>query len=79
MSAHSLRRKACGLERKAPPVSEAAASPVDPGATIRSRSHRVLLVFAALIGVLAAVAIVRLPGRGGHIPIATADSSDSQA
>ena len=93
----------------------AAASPADPGALIRSRSYRVLLVFAALIGVLvsfaswcflelvhwiqqevykslpgglglhpvpwwwplpvlavagvlAAVAIVRLPGRGGHIP-----------
>ena len=93
----------------------AAAAPADPGATIRSRSYRVLLVLAALIGVLvsfvswcflelvhwiqqevyktlpgglglhpvpwwwplpvlavagvlAAVAIVRLPGRGGHIP-----------
>ncbi len=89
----------------------AAAAPADPGATIRSKSYRVLLVFAALIGVLisvlpgtgpldsargvkkpaqragissrpwwwplpvlavagvlAAVAIVRLPGRGGHIP-----------
>ena len=96
-------------------MSEAAAPPVNPGALIRSRSYRVLLVFAALIGVLvsfaswcflelvhwiqtavyedlpsglgldpvpwwwplpvlavagglAAVAIVRLPGRGGHIP-----------
>ena len=96
-------------------MSEAAASPADPGATLRSKSYRVLLVFAALIGVLvsftswcflelvhwiqqevykslpsalglqpvpwwwplpvlavagvlAAVAIVRLPGRGGHIP-----------
>ncbi len=93
----------------------AAAAPADPGATIRSKSYRVLLVLAALIGVLvsfaswcflelvhwiqqevyktlpsglglhpvpwwwplpvlavagvlAAVAIVRLPGRGGHIP-----------
>ena len=93
----------------------AAAAPADPGATIRSKSYRVLLVFAALIGVLvsfaswcflelvhwiqqevykslpsglglhpvpwwwplpvlavagvlAAVAILRLPGRGGHIP-----------
>ena len=93
----------------------AAASPADPGATIRSKRYRVLLVIAALIGVLvsfaswcflelvhwiqqevykslpsglglhpvpwwwplpvlavagvlAAVAIVRLPGRGGHIP-----------
>ena len=102
-------------ERKAPPVSEAAAAPADPGATIRSKSYRVLLVFAAVIGVLvsfaswcflelvhwiqqevyqslpsglglhpvpwwwplpvlavagvlAAVAIIRLPGRGGHIP-----------
>ena len=97
------------------PVSEATAPPADPGATIRSKSYRVLLVFAALIGVLvsfaswcflelvhwiqqevykslpsglglhpvpwwwplpvlavagllAAVAIVRLPGHGGHIP-----------
>ena len=96
-------------------MSEAAAFPADPGALIRSKSYRVLLVFAALIGVLvsfaswcflelvhwiqqevyqtlpgglglhpvpwwwplpvlavagvlAAVAIVRLPGRGGHIP-----------
>ena len=93
----------------------AAAAPADPGATIRSKSYRVLLVFAAVIGVLvsfacwcflelvhwiqtevyqslpsglgfhtvpwwwplpvlavagvlAAVAIVRLPGHGGHIP-----------
>ena len=91
-------------------------APADPGATIRSKSYRVLLVFAAVIGVLVsfaswcflelvhwiqqevyktlpsglglldsvpwwwplpvlaiagvltAVAIVRLPGRGGHIP-----------
>ena len=96
-------------------MSEAAAAPADPGATIRSKSYRVLLVFAAVIGVLVsfaswcflelvhwiqtevyqnlpsglgfhtvpwwwplpvlavagvltAVAIVRLPGRGGHIP-----------
>ena len=96
-------------------MSEAAAAPADPGALIRSKSYRVLLVFAALIGVLvsfaswcflelvhwiqqevykslpsglgfhpvpwwwplpvmavagvlAAVAIVRLPGHGGHIP-----------
>ncbi len=96
-------------------MSEAAAVPADPGALIRGKSYRVLLVFAALIGVLvsfaswcflelvhwiqtevykslpsglgfhpvpwwwplpvlavagvlAAVAIVRLPGRGGHIP-----------
>ena len=33
-------------------MSEAASPSVDPGATIRSRSYRVLLVFAALIGVL---------------------------
>ena len=33
-------------------MSEAAASPADPGATLRSKSYRVLLVFAALIGVL---------------------------
>ena len=96
-------------------MSEAAAAPADPGATIRSKSYRVLLVLAAVIGVLVsfaswcflellhwiqtevyqslpsglgfhtvpwwwplpvlavsgvltAVAIVRLPGRGGHIP-----------
>jgi hypothetical protein len=73
-------------------VSEAAAAPADPGATMRSKSYRVLLIFAALIGVLvsfvswcflegwwplpvmavagvlAAIAIVRLPGHGGHIP-----------
>lgn len=95
-------------------MSEAAA-PADPGATMRSKSYRVLIVLAALIGVLvsfaswgflelvhwiqeevyktlpsglglhpvpwwwplpalavagvlAAVAIVRLPGHGGHIP-----------
>ncbi len=96
-------------------MTETTAPPADPGALIRSKSYRVLLVFAALIGVLvsfaswcflelvhwiqqevykslpsglglhpvpwwwplpilavagllAAVAIVRLPGRGGHIP-----------
>ena len=96
-------------------MSAAAAAPADPGALIRGKSYRVLLVFAALIGVLvsfaswcflelvhwiqhevyqslpgglgfhpvpwwwplpvlavagvlAAVAIVRLPGNGGHIP-----------
>ena len=96
-------------------MSETAAAPADPGALIRSKSYRVLLVFAALIGVLVsfaswcflelvhwiqqevyktlpsglglhpvpwwwplpvlaiagvltAVAIMRLPGRGGHIP-----------
>ncbi len=93
----------------------AAAAPADPGVTMRSKSYRVLLVLAALIGVLvsfaswcflelvhwiqqevyvhlpsglglhpvpwwwplpvlavagvlAAIAIVRLPGHGGHIP-----------
>ena len=103
------------LGRQAPPVSEAAVSPADPGATIRSKSYRVLLVLAALLGVLvsfaawcflelvhwiqqevyqtlpsglglhpvpwwwplpvlavagvlAAIAIIRLPGHGGHIP-----------
>ena len=97
------------------PVSEAAAAPADPGALIRSKSYRVLLVLAALIGVLvsfaswcflelvhwiqhgvyqslpsdlgfhrvpwwwplpvlavagvlATIAIVRLPGNGGHVP-----------
>ena len=96
-------------------MSEAAAAPADPGATMRSKSYRVLLIFAALIGVLvsfvswcflelvhwiqqevyktlpsglglhpvpwwwplpvlavagvlAAIAIVRLPGHAGHIP-----------
>ena len=96
-------------------MSEAAAAPADPGSVIRSKSYRILLVAAALIGVLvsfaswcflelvhwiqhevykslpgglglhpvpwwwplpvlavagvlAAVAIVRLPGHGGHIP-----------
>ncbi len=37
-------------------MSEAAAPPADPGALIRSRSYRVLLVFAALIGVLVSFA-----------------------
>ena len=96
-------------------MSEAAAAPADPGATIRSKSYRVLLVLAAVLGVLVsflswcflelvhwiqtevyqslprglglhpvpwwwplpvlavagvltAIAIIRLPGRGGHIP-----------
>ncbi len=96
-------------------MSEVAAPAADPGATIRSKNYRVLLVMAAVIGVLVsfaswcflelvhwiqqevyktlpsglglhpvpwwwplpvlavagvltAVAIVRLPGRGGHIP-----------
>jgi len=96
-------------------MSEAAAAPTDPGALIRTKSYRVLLVLAALIGVLVsfvswcflelvhwiqtevykslpsglglhpvpwwwplpvlavagvltAVAVIRLPGRGGHIP-----------
>jgi hypothetical protein len=33
-------------------VSAAAAPPADPGATIWSKNYRVLLVMAALIGVL---------------------------
>ena len=37
-------------------MTEAAAPPADPGALIRSRSYRVLLVFAALIGVLVSFA-----------------------
>jgi H+/Cl- antiporter ClcA len=96
-------------------MSDAAAPPVDPGSLIRSRQYRVLLVFAAVIGVLVslaswgflelvhymqhgiyqdlpgdlglstvpwwwplpwltlaglltALAILRLPGRGGHVP-----------
>ena len=104
-----------GRGKQAPPMSEVAAAPADPGATIRSKSYRVLLVLAALLGVLvsfaswcflelvhwiqqevyqslpsglglhpvpwwwplpvlavagvlAAVAIIRLPGHGGHIP-----------
>src|SRR5436309_2779328 len=100
---------------RASTMSETAASPGDPAATIRSRRFLVLLVLAALIGVVAslaawcflelihqiqvgvytdlpkdfgyhsapewwslpvtaiagvvaAFAIVRLPGRGGHLP-----------
>src|SRR5215471_11507330 len=96
-------------------MSDAAAPPADPGSLIRSRQYRVLLVFAAVIGVLVslaswgflelvfyiqhgiykdlprdlgfntvpwwwplpwltvaglltALAILRLPGRGGHVP-----------
>jgi len=96
-------------------MSEAAAPPTDPGAIIRSKQYRLLLVFAAIIGVLVslaawvylelvhgiqvgvfedlpdalgfdtvpswwplpwlalagllvAFAVVRLPGRGGHVP-----------
>ena len=96
-------------------VTEATTAPVDLGSLIRSRQYRVLLVFAALIGVLVslaswgflelvhgiqvgvythlpkelgydavpwwwplpwlalaglatAFAVVRLPGRGGHVP-----------
>jgi H+/Cl- antiporter ClcA len=96
-------------------MNDAAAAPVDPGSLIRGRQYRVLLVFAALIGVLVslaswgflelvyyiqhgvykdlpsdlgystvpswwplpwlalaglltALAILRLPGRGGHVP-----------
>ena len=37
-------------------MSEAAAAPADPGATIRSKNYRVLLVFAAVIGVLVSFA-----------------------
>jgi H+/Cl- antiporter ClcA len=96
-------------------MSDAAALPTGPGSLIRSRQYRVLLVFAAMIGVLVslaswgflelvyyiqhgvykdlpsdlgynavpwwwplpwlalagvltALAILRLPGRGGHVP-----------
>ena len=96
-------------------MTDPAAPPVDPGSVIRSKSYRVLLVLAAVIGavvsvaswgflelvnaaqvgvfedlpgelgfdstpswwplpwlalagVLVAFAIVRLPGRGGHVP-----------
>ena len=42
--------------KEVPPVSEAAAAPADPGATIRSKSYRVLLVLAALLGVLVSFA-----------------------
>jgi H+/Cl- antiporter ClcA len=37
-------------------VSEVTAPPVDPGSLIRSRQYRVLLVFAALIGLLVSLA-----------------------
>jgi len=37
-------------------VSEAAAPPVDPGSLVRSRQYRVLLVFAAVIGLLVSLA-----------------------
>jgi chloride channel protein, CIC family len=37
-------------------VSDAAAEPVDPGALIRSRQYRVLLLFAALIGAVVSLA-----------------------
>jgi len=37
-------------------VSEVAAPPVDPGSQVRSRRYRVLLVFAAVIGVLVSLA-----------------------
>ena len=37
-------------------MSEAAAAPADPGATIRSKRYRVLLVLAALLGVLVSFA-----------------------
>ena len=104
-----------GPQKPAPAPSRAALSAADPGATIRSKGYRVLLVLAALVGVLvsfaswcflelihwiqeevyrtlpsglgfdsvpwwwplpvmavagvlAAVAIIRLPGHGGHIP-----------
>ena len=107
-------------------MSEAAAAPADPGATMRSKSYRVLLVLAALIGVLvsfaswcflelvhwiqhevyqnlpsglglhpvpwwwplpvlavagvlAAVAIIRLPGHGGHIPYEGLKAGDRPA
>jgi H+/Cl- antiporter ClcA len=96
-------------------VSDEAAPPVDPGALIRSRQYRILLVFSAVVGVFVsfaswaflelvhviqigvyedlpgdvgyavapwwwplpwlalagvatAVAIVKLPGHGGHVP-----------
>ena len=106
-------------------MSEPAAAPADPGSVIRSKSYRILLVLAALIGVLvsfaswcflelvhriqhevykslpsglglhpvpwwwplpvlavagvlAAVAILRLPGRGGHIPYQGIKASPAQ-
>ncbi len=37
-------------------MSEVAAPPVDPGSQVRSRRYRVLLVFAAVIGVLVSLA-----------------------
>lgn len=37
-------------------MSEPAAPPVDPGTLLRSKSYRVLLVLAAVIGVIVSVA-----------------------
>src|SRR5215467_7932720 len=106
-------------------MSHPQAPGIDAGATIRSKSYRVLLVIAAILrvlvsfaswcflelvhwiqqevyqslphglglhpvpwwwplpvlavaGVLAAVAIVRLPGRGGHIPYQGIKASPAQ-
>ena len=50
------RQGGCGRGRQVPPVSETAAAPADPGATIRSKTYRVLLVLAALLGVLVSFA-----------------------
>ena len=45
-----------GPQKPAPTTSRAALSAADPGATIRSKGYRVLLVLAALVGVLVSFA-----------------------
>jgi hypothetical protein len=43
-------------------------APVDPGALIRSRPYRVILVFAAIIGVLVSLVGVGAPGTRPRHP-----------
>src|SRR5919201_1956468 len=49
-------------------MADAAPTPADPSATIRSRRFIALLVLAGLVGLVTAFAIARLPGGGGHPP-----------